>query len=136
MITLFHAEERPWAAYGRGRDRKPITQRQVAGLLKPFGIRPGQVWFPSGGNVRGYTLAACADSFARYLPSRSARPLDPMNDAAQDDSRSARTGQGLADTKAGFAASDLDSSGLADRAPPEEDSDDTFSFDPDAPIPF
>jgi hypothetical protein len=34
--------ERPWCEYGR--QGKPITPRQLARLLKPFGIISRQIW--------------------------------------------------------------------------------------------
>lgn len=138
MDWLPKLEERPWAVYGRA--QKPITQRQIAGLLKDFGIRSKDVWINAAAKTKkGYRLAECTDTFARYLPNspfRSASPRDPNNDAAKADFRSARKGEDLADEKPGFAASPLDSRGLADREPVFEGGDDDFSFDPDADVPF
>jgi hypothetical protein len=70
-------EDRPWAEWSKG---KPITKRQLAILLKDFGVEPKQVW-ANGLNKRGYRLADFQISglFERYLPGRgiqSDRPLD------------------------------------------------------------
>jgi hypothetical protein len=46
-------EDRPWAEWSKG---KPITKRQLAILLKDFGVEPKQVW-ANGLNKRGYLLA-------------------------------------------------------------------------------
>jgi hypothetical protein len=52
-----------WAEYSHG---KPLTQRQLARLLRPFAIVPNTV--RSGAQTfKGYRLEAFADAFARYL---------------------------------------------------------------------
>jgi putative DNA primase/helicase len=56
-------EDRPWSEWKRGR---PVTARQIARLLKPFGIHPRQFW-TDGTKVRGYELPDFADAFSRYL---------------------------------------------------------------------
>jgi hypothetical protein len=57
-------EERPWPEW---RHRNPITVRQVARLLKPFGIRPKLL--RAGDDVsRGYRLKDFEETFSRYLP--------------------------------------------------------------------
>lgn len=58
-------EERPWPEWRRGR---PITARQIASLLRPFGIVPTTV---RAGEARGkgYKEEDCTDAFGRYLPS-------------------------------------------------------------------
>lgn len=131
-------EERPWAAYGR--QGKPITKRQVAGLLKDFGIRSKNVRVNAAVIAKGYLLVDCQDSFSRYLPPDppflSATPLQESNDATKDDFRSATEGGDVADRKPGLAASDQACSGVADRNPPAEEGDDVFSFDPDTEHPF
>lgn len=57
-------EERPWPEWHRGR---PITVRQIASLLRPFGIEPTTI---RAGDDRGkgYKLEDCSDAFGRYLP--------------------------------------------------------------------
>ncbi|HBH27055.1 MAG TPA: hypothetical protein DDX54_06615 [Rhodospirillaceae bacterium] len=55
----------PWAGYNRG---KPISQRQIAKRLGEYGIAPKNMRLPSGGVVKGYLLADCADAFARFIP--------------------------------------------------------------------
>jgi putative DNA primase/helicase len=56
-----------WAGYNRG---GPITQRQVAHLLRPYGIEPDTV-HPSKRSwesLKGYKLAQFEDAFTRYVP--------------------------------------------------------------------
>jgi hypothetical protein len=57
-------EERPWATYNKG---KPISDRQVARLLKPFGIISETVHPPGESHAKGYKLERFADAFTRYL---------------------------------------------------------------------
>lgn len=55
--------EMPWATYGRG---FPISPRQLAGLLKEFGIGSGSIRIASE-TGKGYQVAHFNDAFARYL---------------------------------------------------------------------
>ena len=71
--ALAQVEGRPWAEWGRNRD-KPITQNALARLLKKFTTADGLAIAP--GNIRtgdhvpkGYLLDQFTDAFARYLVS-------------------------------------------------------------------
>ena len=72
VLALGDMEDRPWPEWKRG---KPITAKQLASLLKPFGVKPKQLW-AAGKNERGYATGDFGDAFDRYLPPQSARPLD------------------------------------------------------------
>jgi putative DNA primase/helicase len=69
LKALHDKEERPWPEWNKG---KPITSRQLASLLKPFGIVPKELW-REGKKTRGYERSDFMDAFGRYLPS-----LDPV----------------------------------------------------------
>jgi hypothetical protein len=65
MIELINMGSRPWSAWRRG---KAITQNGVGRLLKPFGIRPGNVWFAdSATQLKGYLREQFDEAFSRYL---------------------------------------------------------------------
>jgi hypothetical protein len=65
LITALCAdEERPWATYSKG---EPITDRQLAKLLKPFGIVSTTVHPPGAPHAKGYRRADFEDAWARYL---------------------------------------------------------------------
>jgi len=67
LITALCAdEERPWATYNNG---KPITDRQLGGLLKPFHIISENIG-PYGDRAKGYVRARFNDALERY-PARS-----------------------------------------------------------------
>jgi len=66
---LVEMEHRPWPEW---KDGKPITVRQVAALLKPFGISPASIRLTGEKTARGYYLTAFKESFLSYLP-----PIDP-----------------------------------------------------------
>ena len=68
ILTALHADEtRPWPEWKNG---KPITDRQLAALLKPYNIKPKTV--RRGDQTdKGYRLEWFEDAFARYLPSLS-----------------------------------------------------------------
>jgi putative DNA primase/helicase len=64
LIALLVAdEERPWAAYGRS--GKPISDRQIAKLLGPFGIISGTVRI-DGATAKGYYRSAFEEAWGRY----------------------------------------------------------------------
>jgi hypothetical protein len=81
--ALAEMETSPWPEWKAG---KPITVRQVARALAPFGVRPGAHRLSGGAEakaagavVKGYRRADFAEVWARYLS--DAAPIS----AAQDD---------------------------------------------------
>ncbi|MGH8116593.1 MAG: DUF3631 domain-containing protein [Rhodanobacteraceae bacterium] len=74
-------EDRPWPEWGHA--QKPITARQIAKLLEPFGIKPRQVRIGPD-NLQGYLAAAFDEAFARYLPGGNPTILQPNGDAASN----------------------------------------------------
>jgi putative DNA primase/helicase len=67
--------ERPWAAYGRA--RQPITDRQVAKLLRPFEIISGTVRLGDA-TAKGYHRSAFAEAWDQY-PKAKAAPEPRLN---------------------------------------------------------
>ena len=63
---LSEMEEQPWSEFNHG---KPITPRNIASLLKYFGITPIKQSF-SETCKRGYKKSQFEDIFLRYLPSK------------------------------------------------------------------
>ena len=64
IAELILDPERPWAEYGRR--RKPISQRQLAALLRPFKVSSKDL--RTENNVlKGYALDQLKDVFERYL---------------------------------------------------------------------
>jgi putative DNA primase/helicase len=59
-------EEAPWFTFAKG---KPITQRQLANLLRPFGITSGTVYPNPGSNdhYKGYKRLQFEEAWTRYL---------------------------------------------------------------------
>jgi hypothetical protein len=70
--ALHQLEERPWREYGRS--RKPISQRQLADLLRPYEIVSGTVRVGKE-TGKGYKAKDCQEAFERYLP-----PLKPKEE--------------------------------------------------------
>jgi hypothetical protein len=64
IAALCMDTERPWAAYFRGEE---ITDRQLAKLLKPFGIVSITVHPPGMRHAKGYRRTDFEDAWARYL---------------------------------------------------------------------
>jgi putative DNA primase/helicase len=92
---LERMEHRPWPEWKHG---KPMTVRQLAKMLSPFGIAPDQHW-TNGRNRRGYSLAQCLDAFGRYLPSGTARTLEPAPNEAFSQEPRLLGNENLADRK-------------------------------------
>lgn len=63
LNKLNEMEDRPWPEWYRG---QPITARQIAKILKPYGIIPRKLRFGHG-TGRGYELNQFKDAFNRYL---------------------------------------------------------------------
>jgi len=78
VAQLTSMEERPWTEW---RDGKPLTKRQMANLLKPFGIQPRTVRIADE-TAKGYALGSFDDAFRRYLTVRSVTPSQPLQTGA------------------------------------------------------
>jgi hypothetical protein len=72
---LARIEGGPWAEWGKGKHRKPITQNALARLLKPHSVSPVDVG-PEHSRRKGYKRAQFERLFQAYLnapPSASSR---------------------------------------------------------------
>lgn len=95
LVRLCELEDHPWPTYSRD---KPINARQLANLLRPFGIKP-EVQHKLG-QKRGYMKEDFQDTFARYLPLEPAVvPLDVTNINEIDDPSSVTSGNRTTDKK-------------------------------------
>jgi hypothetical protein len=93
--------EKPWAEWKRG---KPLTQKQLAGLLKPFGIISETVRLPGLADAKGYMRVWFEEAWESYCPlvktpsnADSPIPKRPsvqtsMESAQHDDFRSVQKG--------------------------------------------
>ena len=75
-------DERPWATFDRS---KPMTPRQLAGLLAPYGIRSKTVRLGRNDTPKGYERSDFLDAFNRYLPD-AVRPPQPRHEPEPDSS--------------------------------------------------
>jgi hypothetical protein len=71
-------EERPWPEWKGG---KPITQKQLASLLRPFGVRP-RLHKIGSQPTRCYSLPDFTDAFLRYTPAEESLPPLPSASSA------------------------------------------------------
>jgi putative DNA primase/helicase len=60
--------ERPWAEWRHG---KPLTQKQLAGLLRPFGIISEEVHPPGQTHGKGYKRVRFEEAWEAYLPGQN-----------------------------------------------------------------
>jgi hypothetical protein len=77
VAALAEMESRPWPEWKAG---KPITVRQLARVLAPFGVRPGTYRPPGGAAVKGYFRDDFAEAWNRYLSANSS-PTAPKGAA-------------------------------------------------------
>jgi putative DNA primase/helicase len=63
LAELTGDPEKPWAEWSRG---KPMTDRALAAVLRPFGIHSGTIRIGEA-TPKGYKLRSFHDAFARYL---------------------------------------------------------------------
>jgi hypothetical protein len=70
-------EKRPWGEWKSG---KPLSDIQLAKLLKPYGIRPHPVRRGTE-TGKGYRRAQFDDAFSRYLPPEPVTPSQSSNSA-------------------------------------------------------
>ena len=121
LLRHLHAmAERPWPEYGR--QRKPITPRQLASLLKPFGIVSRQLGkrdCTAVTNKHGFEGVQFAEAWSRY-----ANTLTTKESTTFSDFPSANTNSLLADTSPPKAAETASVSVLADSEPLPEENDD------------
>jgi putative DNA primase/helicase len=68
--ALSKMENRPWPEWQQG---KPITPRQIAKLLEPFGVTPATIRTGSD-TAKGYKLEDFIDLFVRYVTDPSVTP--------------------------------------------------------------
>ena len=68
-------EERPWGGWGKNRPDPGLTVRDLARLLRPYGIRPKTVRL-GGPTAKGYKREQFEDAWRRYVP-----PSDPDDEA-------------------------------------------------------
>jgi hypothetical protein len=68
---LAQIEGGPWAEWGKGRHKKPITQNALARLLKPHKVSPVDVG-PEHARRKGYKLVQFEQLFRAYLDVPSA----------------------------------------------------------------
>jgi hypothetical protein len=64
LKRLHELEERPWSAWGTA--KKPMTDKAIGDLLRPYGVRSGTVRIGLS-TSKGYYLRSFQDAFMRYL---------------------------------------------------------------------
>jgi hypothetical protein len=120
---LGQLHDRPWAEMPwTGR---PITQMQLARLLKPYRVRPKQMKFDEGG-FKGYE-AACFEEAWRYLPAdppgKAETPKQSQNSAKKAETGAAPASEKVSAKMAGNGQSFGVSPVLGGRAAPAGDGD-------------
>jgi putative DNA primase/helicase len=99
-----------------------MTQRQLAGRLRGFGVLSKSIRLPDGSTPKGYELSQFDEAFERYLHAHSAIPPfssatapQPNNDAGFSDFHKRNNDAVLRIEKNPKAAPALDCGGVADK---------------------
>ena len=71
VAKLIADPERPWAEWKHSR---PLTQRQLGGLLRPFGIMSETVSIAGLNDAKGYRRVRFEEAWEAYLPGQNAPP--------------------------------------------------------------
>jgi putative DNA primase/helicase len=79
---LAKLEGHPWAEYGSS--GRPISQNQLARLLRPFAIVPHTVWLRDNSTAKGYERKDFVDAWERYPPP-SKPGSDDMDKSTSED---------------------------------------------------
>ncbi len=116
---LVDIETRPWGEWSRG---KPITVRQVARLLAPFGIGPATIRIGTT-TLQGYRLESFNDAFTRYLPTDPEHRNKPQKPAENRPIRSGTQSDPVPDENPRKPAVTLECSGVPDESGQETDLD-------------
>ena len=118
--ALAAMEGRPWAEWRvKNASPKPISQNQLARLLKDFHVYPENIYTGGARRPKGYLLERFAEAFSRFLEPQGVN--EPLNRYTADEmgtSDAFRTAQpefGVADQKCKKPASNGRCSGLADQ---------------------
>jgi hypothetical protein len=107
---LVGMEDRPWPEWKNG---KPMTQVQLARLLKPYiKGKPGTIRVGTD-TPKGYKREQFDEAFTCYLEDRSATPPQPAPDEGLDGFRSATTNENVADQKTLKATAGVNCGGVA-----------------------
>jgi hypothetical protein len=103
-------EDRPWPEFKKG---QKITARQIARLLKRFGIKPKTIR-TSEGTPKGYSADDLKDVFSRYARPQSATNATPLGNKDLGDFKSATNQPDVADRKQSNLFKNKDCCGVAD----------------------
>jgi putative DNA primase/helicase len=118
VLSDLHAmDERPWPEW---RNARPITARQLARLLAPFGISPTTIRTKSGSTPKGYLKASFVEPWSRYVSS-SATPQQPAGFGPISQNASATRQLDVADGKFEKQSKSAECCGVADKSPPAEE---------------
>jgi putative DNA primase/helicase len=82
LVTKLTADpERPWASWKKG---KALTQRQLGGLLQPFGIVSETVRVTGYADAKGYSRVRFKEAWEAYLPGQNTLAhQDPPSDPSK-----------------------------------------------------
>ncbi len=151
LDRLNHDEELPYGAWSDGRG---IGARDVAKLLRPYGVRPRSVRLADGSTPKGYRRGnqAVEDAFARYVAdhpphatnvadqtSRYSRVVADVADVAANPGKGESEGPGAPDEALATAGEEAEGERLTAKyggGPERSNGDDPLAdLAPEAPLP-
>lgn len=119
--VLVRMEDRPWPEFGR--EKRPISKRTIAGLLKRFRITP-KVIRVGDETPRGYDRKQFAEAWSRYTPDGSATSATSVSDNDLGRVEKCNTTTTCCTSESGVSASEIrDVADVADREGVVRDAD-------------
>jgi hypothetical protein len=97
LDALREIEEAPWSEWGR--ERKPLSAKALASLLRPLEIGPRKWRDDADKTVRGYREGDFHDAWTRYLTAQAPQAPQPSNHADSESFESATEAPSMADEK-------------------------------------
>jgi len=117
VAELVSDPEKPWAEWGN-RGTKPLTQKQLGGLLRPFGIASETVSIQGLNDAKGYRAARFAEAWEAYLSPKKSGQNDPAgpNPTSEASKRRNACGTGVSSEFRSVAEAPADGSKTDDLA--------------------
>jgi Protein of unknown function (DUF3631) len=112
---LHDLDESPWGDWFG----KPLANRGLSRLLKPYAIKSRSIKLPDGKTPKGFLREQFGPAWARYLPQKTPLRHNPHSKAENSESESATEPSGLRIENRRNPAPQAEGGGVADRNPQE-----------------
>lgn len=131
VAALCADDEGPWESYGKRGD--PVSPRQVADLLRPFGVASRDTRTEDGKILKGYLRDSFVDAWTRYVPALPLQRDNLSGHARNDDFDAAGSTSSGTETATSANESGPCSAVAAEQAVQDAECDSAHPTDPSDP---